>query len=62
MVNGMSDREYAKKLIAECESALGYPLSSGMKRDLLMDNTEWDSSFIRRMVDAIEHDTPSAYC
>lgn len=53
-------RDRAKRLIADCQNDLGRKLSAGECRDLLMDNTDWDSGFIATMVDAIQNDIPSA--
>lgn len=42
--------ERARALIAKCETDLGRTLSGGERRDLLKDNTTWDSEFVAAVV------------
>lgn len=42
--------ELAQKLIADCERSLGYSLCSGMRTDLLADNTNWTLAQCRDVV------------
>lgn len=44
------EKAKARELIAKCEADLRRKLTDGQKRDLLADNTQWTSEFIRRMV------------
>ena len=43
-------RAKARELVQEAEAALG-SLSDGQRRDLLKDNTTWDSRTISELVD-----------
>jgi len=53
----MSKREdngrlnYAVDMVDRCEADLKRTLSNGERRDLLKDNTDWDSDFVARCVD-----------
>jgi hypothetical protein len=42
---------WAAHLIDKAEADLHRTLSTGERRDLLMDNTKWDRDFIHRAVD-----------
>jgi hypothetical protein len=47
------DIQKALDIITACEADLKLELSLGQQRDLLCDNTVWQSSYIRAMVDHI---------
>jgi hypothetical protein len=40
----------ACRLIERAEKDLRHKLTDGERRDLLMDNTEWDSAFVAQVV------------
>lgn len=46
------DDKRARTIIAKAEADLG-KLSEGQRRDLLMDNTDWDSDRVRESVERI---------
>lgn len=54
------DLRTAHSIIARAEADLGR-LSDGQKRDLLMDNTEWNSDVVRAIVEVLKSD-PLSIC
>ena len=46
--------QLARRVIGACEAQLGRRLTDGQRRDLLADNTQWTTEFIRVVVDGYE--------
>lgn len=44
------DVKKAQEIVNKCQSDLSRELSNGERRDLLTDNTKWNSLYIRRIV------------
>jgi len=47
------DVKHATRLVTNCQRDLRRELSNGERRDLLCDNTEWSSDYIRAIVGAL---------
>jgi hypothetical protein len=52
---------FARIRIEEAELGLGYMLTSGMRRDLLKDNTDWDSDTVEMVVRHIDEEDAERY-
>lgn len=44
------DIEFATKLVTDCQRDLRRELTNGERRDLLSDNTDWETDYIRSIV------------